>query len=135
MGNRDHEISSKPERVSNLHPLQESKSDCGISRLRRAFVLIDAKHGPKPMDLLLLEQLGNLGISYQVVLSKIDRLSHKDDSLQRAFEDTKRLVVESPGVSGLGEVLGVAADPARKGPKLGISGLRWAILRACGIGK
>lgn len=85
------------------------------------------------MDLLLLEQLGNLGISYQVVLSKIDRLNRKDGSVEKAFEDAKTLVVESPGVSGLGEVLGVAGDPSRKGPRIGIPGLRWAVLRACGI--
>ena len=102
--------------------------------MRRAFVLIDAKHGPKKMDMLLLQQLGAQGISYQIVLSKIDRLSRKDGSMQRAFESTRRLLEGLPGVSGLGEVLAVAACPAKKVPRQGITNLRWSVLSACGIG-
>lgn len=83
---------------------------------------------------MILDQLGNLGVSYQIVLSKIDKLSVKKQYVENAFEKTRTLVQESPGVVGLGEVLGVAGDPAKKGvPKLGVSGLRAAVLRACGL--
>jgi GTP-binding protein len=105
------------------------------NRFRRAFVLIDAKHGPKSSDLMLLERLGREGVSYQIVLSKIDKLSPFNGDLERAFLDTKYLMETGlGGVSGLGEVLGVAGDPAKKGPKIGINDLRWSIMVACGLG-
>jgi len=104
-------------------------------QFRRAFVLIDAKHGPKSSDLMLLERLGREGVSYQIILSKIDKLSPFNGDLQRAFLDTKYLMETGlGGVSGLGEVLGVAGDPAKKGPKIGINDLRWSIMVACGLG-
>ncbi|KAL7269977.1 hypothetical protein RUND412_007329 [Rhizina undulata] len=105
-------------------------------QFRRAFVLIDAKHGVKPADMMLLEHLGTEGISYQIVLSKVDRLNPHDGSLRKVFEDIKYLMETGlAGVSGLGEILATAADPSKKGAvKIGISELRWAVMVAGGLG-
>lgn len=107
----------------------------GWNRFRRAFVLLDARHGPKSSDIMLLEHLGREGISFQVVLSKVDAVNQRDGSLRGAFEDTKYLLETGiAGVTGLGEVIGVAPNPAKKGvAKIGISQLRWSVLVACGL--
>jgi hypothetical protein len=41
---------------------------------------------------MLLEHLGREGISFQVVLSKIDAVNQRDGSLRSAFEDTRYLL-------------------------------------------
>lgn len=95
-------------------------------------MLIDAQHGPKASDLMLLECLGREGISYQIVLSKIDRYIAKHRTLQNALLDIKYLLeTGAGGTSALGEVLGVSS--LKK--KVGISDLRWSIMVACGLEK
>jgi len=42
--------------------------------LRRVCVLVDARHGIKEVDRPLLEMLDRSGVSYQIVLTKIDKL-------------------------------------------------------------
>lgn len=106
----------------------------GWFRFRRAFLLIDAKHGLKKNDLLLLEQFGQEGISFQIVLSKIDRV--KPDDVSKLFEDVRGLM--ETGIAGmnagLGEILATSGDPARKGEKkVGMSELRWSVMVACGL--
>ncbi|KAH0611978.1 uncharacterized protein H6S33_010030 [Morchella sextelata] len=103
-------------------------------QFRRAFLLIDAKHGLKKNDLQLLEQFGQEGISYQIVLSKIDRVKPKD--LEKLFKEVRDLMENGiPGANaGLGEILATAGDPAKKGEKkVGLSDLRRAILVASGL--
>ncbi|KAH8150139.1 uncharacterized protein LAJ45_05825 [Morchella importuna] len=103
-------------------------------QFRRAFLLIDAKHGLKRNDLQLLEQFGQEGISYQIVLSKIDRVKPKD--LEKLFKEVRGLMENGiPGANaGLGEILATAGDPAKKGEKkVGLSDLRRAILVASGL--
>ena len=43
-------------------------------RLRRTYLLIDALHGIKQSDRVLLSHLQRLGIPHQIILSKIDRI-------------------------------------------------------------
>ncbi|KAI5837806.1 P-loop containing nucleoside triphosphate hydrolase protein, partial [Morchella snyderi] len=103
-------------------------------QFRRAFLLIDAKHGLKKNDLQLLEQFGQEGISYQIVLSKIDRV--KPEDLEKLFKEVRDLMENGiPGANaGLGEILATAGDPAKKGEKkVGLSDLRRAILVASGL--
>lgn len=83
---------------------------------------------------MILEKLGAEGIPHQIVLSKCDRVSVKNGDMRSAFEDTKYLISNGlGGMACLGELLGVSGDPSRKGPKIGISELRWSILTACGL--
>ncbi len=46
----------------------------GRSTLRRVFVLIDARHGIKPNDADVLDLLDTAAVSYQIILTKVDKL-------------------------------------------------------------
>ncbi len=46
----------------------------GRVALRRVFVLIDARHGIKPNDTEILELLDTSAVSYQIVLTKADKV-------------------------------------------------------------
>ncbi|MFO1088547.1 MAG: ribosome biogenesis GTP-binding protein YihA/YsxC [Hyphomicrobiales bacterium] len=49
----------------------------GRVNLRRVFVLIDARHGIKPVDEETLSMLDETAVNYQVVLTKADKISTK----------------------------------------------------------
>jgi GTP-binding protein len=44
----------------------------GRAGLMRTCLLIDARHGPKPVDLEFMAMLGDVAVAYQVVLTKVD---------------------------------------------------------------
>jgi GTP-binding protein len=46
----------------------------GRPTLVRVFLLIDARHGLKPPDLAIMEMMDKSAVSYQVVLTKIDKI-------------------------------------------------------------
>ncbi|RZW12434.1 MAG: YihA family ribosome biogenesis GTP-binding protein [Rhodobacteraceae bacterium] len=50
----------------------------GRATLRRAFVLIDARHGVKPVDEEILALLDTSAVTFQVVLTKADKVKSKD---------------------------------------------------------
>jgi GTP-binding protein len=50
----------------------------GRPTLRRAFVLIDARHGIKPVDAEILSLLDSAAVTFQCVLTKIDKVKAKD---------------------------------------------------------
>ena len=50
----------------------------GRPTLRRAFVLIDARHGIKPVDEEILTLLDTAAVTFQTVLTKIDKVKEKD---------------------------------------------------------
>ena len=50
----------------------------GRATLRRAFVLIDARHGIKPVDQDILKLLDTSAVTFQVVLTKADKVKAKD---------------------------------------------------------
>jgi GTP-binding protein len=47
----------------------------GRPNLRRVYVLVDGRHGPKANDLTVMNQLDKSAVSYQVVLTKADKPS------------------------------------------------------------
>ncbi|MBQ9271975.1 MAG: YihA family ribosome biogenesis GTP-binding protein [Alphaproteobacteria bacterium] len=47
----------------------------GRPNLRRVFVLIDARHGIKKEDLEIMKLLDESAVSYQIILTKIDKIS------------------------------------------------------------
>ena len=49
----------------------------GRQTLRRAFVLIDARHGIKPVDDAILKLLDTSAVTFQVVLTKSDKVKAK----------------------------------------------------------
>jgi GTP-binding protein len=47
----------------------------GRPNLRRVYVLVDGRHGPKASDLTVMNELDKSAVSYQVVLTKADKPS------------------------------------------------------------
>ncbi|MEM9430267.1 MAG: ribosome biogenesis GTP-binding protein YihA/YsxC [Pseudomonadota bacterium] len=45
----------------------------GRATLRRAFLLIDSRHGPKPVDEDIMSLLDSAAVTFQAVLTKIDK--------------------------------------------------------------
>jgi len=66
----------------------------GRSSLRRVFVLIDARHGIKANDEEVLAMLDKAAVSYQIVLTKADKL--KPPALERIVEDTGKRLLKRP---------------------------------------
>ena len=51
----------------------------GRATLRRAFVLIDARHGIKPVDEEIMALLDSAAVTFQCVLTKDDKIKTKDE--------------------------------------------------------
>jgi GTP-binding protein len=66
----------------------------GRASLRRVFVLIDARHGIKPNDDEVLALLDKAAVSYQIVLTKADKL--KQPALEAIVEDTLQRLRKRP---------------------------------------
>ena len=47
----------------------------GRPQLRRVFLLIDARHGIKPVDNNIMVMLDTAAVNYQIILTKADKLS------------------------------------------------------------
>ena len=62
----------------------------GRQSLARVYVLIDARHGIKPVDEGVLETLDKAAVSYQVVLTKADEIK-KSEIEGRVAETAERL--------------------------------------------
>ena len=50
----------------------------GRKSLRRAFVLVDARHGVKKVDAEIMSMLDSSAVTFQVVLTKLDKIKEKD---------------------------------------------------------
>ncbi|WP_306047294.1 ribosome biogenesis GTP-binding protein YihA/YsxC [Nioella sp. MMSF_3534] len=50
----------------------------GRANLRRAFVLIDSRHGVKPVDEEIMDLLDRSAVPFQVVLTKADKIKQAD---------------------------------------------------------
>ena len=50
----------------------------GRATLRRLCLLIDSRHGPKPPDIEMMDMLDVAGVSYQLILTKIDKAKAAD---------------------------------------------------------
>ncbi len=66
----------------------------GRQALRRVFLLIDARHGPKANDLSVMNELDQVAVNYQVVLTKSDKL--KAGALPTVVETTLAAIAKRP---------------------------------------
>jgi GTP-binding protein len=66
----------------------------GRATLRRAFVLIDARHGAKKVDEEIMDLLDKSAVTFQVVLTKIDKVRKSD--LDRSLEITRKALAKHP---------------------------------------
>src|SRR5438270_3930364 len=95
----------------------------GRATLARVYVLIDARHGIKDVDLDVLKTLDKSAVSYQVILTKADQV--KPAELQAQITATTAALAKHP--AAFPDVL---AKSSRSGA--GMAELRAAIVRLLG---
>lgn len=66
----------------------------GRATLRRVYVLVDGRHGPKDNDLTVMNELDKSAVSYQVVLTKADKPLAKD--LEKVIAATRAAIAKRP---------------------------------------
>jgi GTP-binding protein len=91
----------------------------GRATLKRVFVLVDSRHGLKSNDLETLDLLDRAAVSYQIVLTKSDKI--KPAELEQLVAQTRQLIARRPAAFPE-----IATTSSEKG--LGIDDLRTAIL-------
>lgn len=100
----------------------------GRTTLKRAFVLVDSRHGLKPNDLDVMKMLDSSALSYQIVLTKVDKL--KKGELDTVYAATTAALAKRPaahphvitvssheghGISELREEIATLALPVNSG--------------------
>ncbi|MCT7665121.1 ribosome biogenesis GTP-binding protein YihA/YsxC [Shinella kummerowiae] len=93
----------------------------GRSTLKRVYVLIDSRHGIKPNDDEVFGLLDKAAVSYQVILTKTDKI--KDVAVPRLIEETRLKIVKRP--AAYPEVLSTSSEKGR-----GLDDVRNAIITA-----
>src|ERR1700761_2194635 len=66
----------------------------GRATLRRVYVLIDGRHGPRGNDVSVMNELDKAAVSYQTVLTKADKPSAAE--LQAAIAATRTAIQKRP---------------------------------------
>jgi len=66
----------------------------GRQTLRRAFVLIDARHGVKDVDEEILKLLDRSAVTFQVVMTKLDKVKDKDRT--KVLEQVRKAISKHP---------------------------------------
>ena len=91
--------------------------------LKRALVLIDARHGIKEVDREILEMLDKAAVSYRLVLTKADKI--KPTELETVLEAVATEARKRPAAHP--DILSTSAETG-----LGIPELRAAVIEAIG---
>lgn len=95
----------------------------GRQELKRALVLIDARHGIKDVDREILEMLDKAAVSYRIVLTKADKI--KPSELAGVTAKTAEEVRKRPAAHP--DILETSSETG-----LGIPELRAAVIEAIG---
>src|SRR5690606_14071610 len=93
----------------------------GRVTLKRVYLLIAARHGVKKIDEEVMDLLDKAAVSYQLVLTKSDKI--KQAALAKLLEETRRKIGKRP--AAFPENLATSAEKGR-----GIDDLRAAIVQA-----
>ncbi|PMD46309.1 hypothetical protein L207DRAFT_507223 [Hyaloscypha variabilis F] len=116
--------------------------------LKGTFLLVDAEHGVKKSDQQLLAMIKDIGIPYQVILSKADKivfprsrkpspkaLEARLSGLRRTMESVKEAVQPDSEDDGgaVGEVIACSSEKWIEGKRMGIDEVRFAMLRAANL--
>lgn len=96
----------------------------GRPNLKRAFLLIDSRHGLKTVDEEAMDAFDTAAVSYQIVLTKADKLKPKE--VDAVTAQTLAKVSKRPAAFPR-----VLATSAEKGT--GVPELRAEILQACAV--
>ena len=78
----------------------------GRASLRRVFLLIDARHGPKPVDEEIMALLKSSAVTFQVVMTKCDKVKASD--LAKSFASVQAVLAKYP--SAYPEVIQTSSD-------------------------
>lgn len=97
----------------------------GRTTLKRVYVLIDARHGIKKNDGDVLNLLDKAAVSYQIVLTKTDKI--KPAQLEKLIGNTHSTILKRP--AAYPHVLATSSEKS-----VGLDELRQAILHAAHIG-
>lgn len=95
----------------------------GRSTLKRVYVLIDSRHGLKKNDDEVLSLLDKAAMSYQIVLTKTDKI--KPPAVARLLEETLEKIRKRP--AAYPEVLATSSEKSE-----GLDALRAEILKTIG---
>ncbi|PZQ60973.1 MAG: YihA family ribosome biogenesis GTP-binding protein [Phenylobacterium zucineum] len=96
----------------------------GRPALKRVYLLIDSRHGLKAVDNEPMDALDKAAVSYQIVLTKMDKL--KPHEAQAAAEKTLKAIAKRPAAFPR-----VLITSSEKG--VGIPELRAEIMTICGV--
>lgn len=92
----------------------------GRTTLKRVYILIDSRHGIKKNDADVLELLDKAAVSYQVVLTKSDKI--KSNALENLITTTKTKLQKHP--AAYPELIATSSEKS-----IGLEELRAAILQ------
>jgi GTP-binding protein len=90
----------------------------GRATLSRVFMLVDARHGIKDNDRKIMEMLDETAVSYQIVLTKLDKL--KVAGRARIIEETGKQLAKHPAAHP--QVIGTSSEK-----QIGLDDLRYAV--------
>jgi GTP-binding protein len=96
----------------------------GRPNLKRAYLLIDARHGLKDVDNEPMDALDKAAVSYQIVLTKADKI--KPAERAKVIEATQAAIKKRPAAHPV-----VLATSSETG--FGIPELRLEIMQTCGV--
>jgi GTP-binding protein len=96
----------------------------GRPNLKRAYLLIDARHGLKDVDNEPMDALDKAAVSYQIILTKADKI--KPAELTKVIEATQAGIKKRPAAHPI-----VLATSSETG--FGIPELRLEIMQTCGV--
>ena len=84
--------------------------------LKRVFLLIDSRHGLKSSDVAVMEELDKAAVSYQIVLTKIDKStpSHLDVLKSSLLETLKKHPAAFPALLLTSSLTKEGLDPLRE---------------------
>ena len=66
----------------------------GRQNLRRAFVLVDSRHGIKPVDEEIMQLMNKSALTFQVVLTKADKI--KDHEREQVLDQVRNRLAKHP---------------------------------------
>jgi len=95
----------------------------GRATLKRVYVLIDSRHGIKPNDDEVLTLLDKAAVSYQIVLTKTDKI--KEAGVPRLIAETQDKIKKHP--AAFPEIIATSSEKTN-----GIDDLRHAIAHVVG---
>ena len=93
----------------------------GRAVLKRAFVLVDSRHGLKPVDAEIMDMLDSAAVGYQIVLTKADKV--KPTALAEVLQATATASAKHPAAHP--QLIATSSETGS-----GIAELRTAILEA-----